>query len=263
MILIGLFLLGIGTGLLSGIFGVGGGFLLVPALTFFGFSVVNAAATSLVAVFLTATSGSVRNWLAGQLNWGLCWQIALVGIPAAQLGAWLGDRISERWLSLSFSGLLLLTIYLIYWRQTLSNNSNNLDNYRDEITLIEGLPKPFIDWRFAQIGGITGVMSGLFGIGGGIVMVPLQMLLLESSIKLAAPTSLGAIVAIAASGLIQLGIIMCYGFREFVWGLAASLGFKLALKCWPMSPPIGSFDGFSYFYSVWLYICSIEAGQAN
>lgn len=46
-------------------------------------------------------------------------------------------------------------------------------------------------------------MSGIFGIGGGIVMVPLQILLLGESIKTAAPTSLGAMVASAASGLIQ------------------------------------------------------------
>ncbi len=200
MLLFWLFLLGIGTGFLSGIFGVGGGFIIVPALTFWGFSVINAAATSLVGVLLTAISGSWQNWLNSQLNLRVCGQIALVGIPAAQVGAWLGDRLSDRCLALIFSGLLLLTIYLINWRETFNQDADNSAN-EPEVDPI--LSQPFSRWKFAQIGAIAGVMSGLFGIGGGIVMVPLQILLLGESITTAAPTSLGAMVAIAASGLIQ------------------------------------------------------------
>ncbi len=195
-----LFLLGIGTGFLSGIFGVGGGFIIVPALTFWGFSVINAAATSLVGVLLTAISGSLRNWFTSELNLPVCGRIALVGIPAAQVGAWLGDRLSDRWLAVIFSGLLLLTIYLIYWRENLSQE---LDNPADASHLNNTLSHQLLGWKFAQIGAIAGVMSGIFGIGGGIVMVPLQILLLGESITTAAPTSLGAMVAIAASGLIQ------------------------------------------------------------
>jgi len=195
-----LFLLGIGTGFLSGIFGVGGGFIIVPALTFLGFSVINAAATSLVGVLLTAISGSWQNWLNSQLNWRVCGQIALVGIPAAQVGAWVGDRLSDRWLAVIFSGLLLLTIYLIHWRESLNQHADNAANKPGVEPIVS---QPFSRWKFAQIGAIAGVMSGIFGIGGGIVMVPLQILLLGESITTAAPTSLGAMVAIAASGLIQ------------------------------------------------------------
>jgi hypothetical protein len=195
-----LFLLGIVTGFLSYFFGVGGGFIIVPALTLLGFSVINAAATSLVGVLLTAISGSLINWWNRYLNWRVCGQIALVGIPAAQVGAWVGDRIKDRWLALIFSGLLLLTIYLIYWRESLNQD---LDNPAEETEVATISSAPFSRWEFAQIGAIAGVMSGIFGIGGGIVMVPLQIILLGESIKTAAPTSLGAMVAIAASGLIQ------------------------------------------------------------
>lgn len=60
--------------------------------------------------------------------------------------------------------------------------------------------------RFAPTAGIgllVGLLSGLFGVRGGLVMVPLQMLLLNEPIKSAVRTSLGAIVAIAISALAQ------------------------------------------------------------
>lgn len=201
--LFGLFLLGIFTGFLSGIFGVGGGFMIVPALTFWGFSMINAAATSLVGVFLTAIFGSWRNWLNAQLNWRVCGQIALSGIPAALVGAWLGDRLNDRWLALIFSGLLLLAIYLMHWQEK-EKIADSLTAKNSAATELAPTLSPSSKWgKFAQIGAIAGFMSGIFGIGGGIVMVPLQILLLGESIKTAAPTSLGAMVAIAASGLIQ------------------------------------------------------------
>ena len=50
---------------------------------------------------------------------------------------------------------------------------------------------------------MAGALSGLFGVGGGVVMVPLQMLILGEDIKAAVRTSLGAIVGIAVSGLVQ------------------------------------------------------------
>lgn len=240
-----LFLLGIGTGFLSGFFGVGGGFIIVPALSFWGFSVINAAATSLVAVLLTAISGSWRNWLNSQLNLPVCGQIALVGIPAAQVGAWVGDRLSDRWLAVIFSGLLLLTIYLIHWRENLSQK---LDNTADNTHLNNPLSQPLIGWKFAQIGAIAGVMSGIFGIGGGIVMVPLQILLLGESIKTAAPTSLGAMVAIAASGLIQHT-----WHRHVLWipgiclGTGGIIGVQLGTWLLPNIAPIWINRWFQFF----------------
>jgi uncharacterized membrane protein YfcA len=57
-----LFLLGTSTGLLAGIFGVGGGLLIVPALTLWGLPLAQATATSLVGVLLSAVSGTVQNW---------------------------------------------------------------------------------------------------------------------------------------------------------------------------------------------------------
>jgi uncharacterized protein len=184
-----LLILGTFTGTLSGLLGIGGGLLMVPALTMLGVPLIEATATSLVGVFLSAASGSVQNFKTGDLAWRVSLILAAFGIFTAQGGAWLGDRLPEHSLSFAFAGLLLLTIYLMNLRQTLKQRQPMQSAIRLAPT--------------AGIGLLAGLLSGLFGVGGGLVMVPLQMLLLSESIKSAVRTSLGAIVAIAISGLAQ------------------------------------------------------------
>lgn len=195
-----LLLLGSLTGVLSGLLGIGGGLLMVPALTLFGVPLVQATATSLVGVLLSSLSGSWRNLRAGELNWRVSLLLAGFGILTAQLGAWLGDRLPDARLSLAFALLLLLTIYLMNLRQKLQRRHKDqplpAEQERPSSASLNVVPT-------AGIGLLAGMLSGLFGVGGGVVMVPLQMLLLNEAIKSAVRTSLGAIVPIAISGLAQ------------------------------------------------------------
>ncbi len=208
-----LFLVGTVTGTLSGLLGIGGGLLMVPILTLFGLPLVQATATSLIGVLLSALSGSVQNLRTRDLNWHVSLLLALFGIFTAQIGAWLGDRLPDAWLALSFAGLLLLTIYLMDLRRKLQKREvltappatvENKPNVGEEE---QGLGKSSPPARYlppiAGIGLLAGVLSGLFGVGGGVVMVPLQTLFLNETIKSAVRTSLGAIVPIAISGLAQ------------------------------------------------------------
>lgn len=214
-----LFLLGIFTGILSGLLGIGGGLLMVPALTVFKVPLVQATATSLVGVLLSSVSGSLRNFSAGELNWRVSLALALFGIITAQAGAWLGNHTPDAVLSLSFAGLLLITIYLMQMRQRLKQAEDRRqlergggEEHSSKDTFAQSNtqnPKSKVATGSFQLGSIAGIgllaglLSGLFGVGGGVVMVPLQMLFLGESIKAAVRTSLGAIVAIAISGLAQ------------------------------------------------------------
>lgn len=204
-----LLLFGIFTGILAGLLGIGGGLLLVPALIFSGATTIQATATSLIGVFLSATSGSLRNLRAGELNWKASLNLAAFGILTAQVGAWVGDRLPDRLLSFGFALLLLVTIFLMSLRKRLAQQEQQ--QVRETVAKAV-MPNAQPDnasaghYRFVPmmaIGLLAGLLSGLFGVGGGVVMVPLQMLILSESIKAAVRTSLGAIVAIAASGLIQ------------------------------------------------------------
>ncbi len=203
MNLVILFGLGICTRLLAGLFGLGGGILMVPLLNFWGFPVVTAAATSLIGVFLTALSGTIRYSLTNQLNWQNALQIALFGVPAVQIGAWLARHLPDSWLAISFSVLLLGTIYLMGLRRTLIDTESFASFLDLDSSDISGKNQTRSRWEFAKIGCLGGAIAGLFGIGGGIVMVPLQVLLLGESIASAVPTTLAAVTAISASGLAQ------------------------------------------------------------
>ncbi|MEB3211343.1 MAG: sulfite exporter TauE/SafE family protein [Leptolyngbyaceae bacterium] len=227
-----LFLFGILTGTLAGLLGIGGGVLLVPALIFAGAqTTVQATATSLIGVFLSATSGSLRNLRAGTLNWRASLSIAVFGVFAAQQGAVLGEKVPDTWLSLGFAALLLITIYLIGLKKQLQRRNQQVseeegdrptrslattenvevDTASDRPSALSHVSAPTHHWTSpikrllpsAGIGVMAGLLSGLFGVGGGVVMVPLQMLILGEEIKAAVQTSLGAIVAIAASGLLE------------------------------------------------------------
>ena len=215
-----LFGIGIFTGTLAGLLGIGGGLMMVPALTLFGVPLVQATATSLVGVFLSSVSGSIQNFKTGELNWRVSLTLALFGIVTAQFGAWLGDRLSDAVLSLAFAVLLLVTIFLMNLKQRLKRQQTKADpvhqDLSEDVSLQNlalsalSLPEPAHEVRvssafgsIAGIGLLAGFLSGLFGVGGGVVMVPLQMLFLGEEIKSAVRTSLGAIVAIAVSGLIQ------------------------------------------------------------
>ncbi|MBW4549689.1 MAG: sulfite exporter TauE/SafE family protein [Aphanocapsa sp. GSE-SYN-MK-11-07L] len=225
---ISLFLIGIVTGILSGLLGIGGGLLMVPALTLFGVSLVEATATSLVAVFLSAASGSLQNLRMGDLDKSAALLLAGFGILTAQVGAWLGDRLPERTLALGFAGLLLVTIYMMALKQRLQRRESALPP-------VQAAPQQSLLPHTAGIGILAGLLSGLFGVGGGVVMVPLQMLLLAQPIKIAVRTSLGAIVVIAISGIVQHSLNnnvlwvpgLCLGMGGIV---GAQLGTRLLPK---------------------------------
>jgi hypothetical protein len=94
-------------GLYSGFLGLGGGFVIVPALTrFCGMPVKRAIGTSLVTVAVLAIPGTVAHALLGHVDWPLALLLALGVVPGAFIGARLTERASDRVVRLSFAALL-------------------------------------------------------------------------------------------------------------------------------------------------------------
>jgi uncharacterized membrane protein YfcA len=195
---------GLFAGILAGFLGIGGGTVLVPLLVALKYAPVEAVATSGLSIVITAISGSIQNWRMGYLSLS---QVAGIGFPAvitAQIGAYLAGIFPPYLLLVTFGLLLWLNIYLIEVRKRLT--AKKAAEAGKESGSIPNSQSPnnssiLFHPTFAKIatGSAAGLLAGLFGVGGGVIMVPLQILLLGESIKKAIQTSLGVIVITAIS----------------------------------------------------------------
>jgi len=101
--------LGLGSGILSGLFGVGGGILFVPTLVLLGLGQVEAAATSLLAIMPTAAVGAWRQRVYGNVRARAALVVGLASVAGAALGVQIATRIDESLLRRLF-GVLLLAV---------------------------------------------------------------------------------------------------------------------------------------------------------
>jgi uncharacterized membrane protein YfcA len=99
---------GLAAGVLSGVFGVGGGILFVPTLLLLGLGQVEAGATSLLAIVPTAAAGALRQRSYGNLRVRAAVIIGAVSILGAELGVQIATRVEEDVIRRAFGVLLLL-----------------------------------------------------------------------------------------------------------------------------------------------------------
>jgi hypothetical protein len=103
--------LGVAAGVLSGVFGVGGGILFVPTLLLLGLDQVEASATSLLAIVPTAAAGALRQRGYGNLRARSALIVGVVSIGGAEIGVQIATRLDEGVLRRAF-GVLLLVVAL-------------------------------------------------------------------------------------------------------------------------------------------------------
>ena len=107
-----LMLVGVGAGLLAGLFGVGGGIMFVPALVFFaGLSHLEAEATSLLAVVPVAAVGAWRQHTYGNLRLRPGLLVGALGVGGGLAGVVIANAVPERGLEYGFAALLVFTAY--------------------------------------------------------------------------------------------------------------------------------------------------------
>jgi uncharacterized protein len=109
-------LFGVLAGILSGLFGVGGGILFVPTLTALGLTQLHAEATSLLAIIPTVIVGVWRQRQYGNVRWRPAAIIGIASIGAAVGGAKVAETLNEATLRKLFAVLLLLVAAQITWR---------------------------------------------------------------------------------------------------------------------------------------------------
>jgi uncharacterized membrane protein YfcA len=185
--------IGLIVGAFSGLFGVGGGILLVPILVLLlHVPQKHAQATSLVVVALAAATGAVT-YAVGD---SVVWSSVVFLLTGGLLGTWLGSaivvRIHTRWLQLMF-GLLLVVAAI------------RLVVVAGDAVSTAVVPLgPWVIVGYLLSGCAMGLLSSMLGVGGGIIVIPLLIAFFGFTQQLAAGTSLVVMVPIALLGAWQL-----------------------------------------------------------
>lgn len=201
MLILLLVLTGIFAGLLAGLLGIGGGIIFAPVLfyMFDSHGIENpevwAIGSSLLCTLATSTSASFKQRLMGTLSLSESLKVGLFGI----FGTIIGKMIV---VSDYFSSRVFLTIFLFVLIYT------GVQFIRKALNKIAERPSGEdrdVRWREAvSIGGGGGFVAALTGIGGGIVMVPVMNMIYKIRFQKAVSISVGAILIISLSGVIQL-----------------------------------------------------------
>ena len=180
-------LVGLGAGFLSGLFGVGGGILMVPALVMvMHLDQRLAHGTSLAAVVPIAVSSTLSYAVAGEVDWTVAAFLAIGAIGGAVLGTRLLHTLPERVLGWAFAALLIATALRMLFDQGDAAGRAPLSAVGAVALVVTGLA--------------SGVLAGLLGVGGGIIMVPVMVVGFDMSAALSKGTSLAVIIPTAVMG---------------------------------------------------------------
>lgn len=171
-----LIVVGMLVGVLSGMFGIGGGTVIVPALVWLGLSQRNAAATSMLAIVPTAISGVVSYAAGGNVDW-LAAALLFCGMfVGGQVGSWLLSRLPE--LALRWIFVVFLVFVVVDQVSFVPSRDHQI-----AMSVTTGI-------CLALLGVIIGTLAGLLGIGGGALAVPSLSMLFGASDLIARGTSL-------------------------------------------------------------------------
>jgi hypothetical protein len=182
-------LIGLAGGFIGGMFGVGGGIIMVPLLTWAGFTQKQAQGTSLSATVPLALISATIYAAAGSVNLHSAIPLALGGVIGAYIGTALVRRFSNRLLYQLFN-IMLLLIAIRHATSVLG-----IIRFMQPGTTIAILAFP--------AGILAGFVSGFFGVGGGVVFVPTGVQFLGLGEKVAQGSSFLAIIPTALLGFFR------------------------------------------------------------
>ncbi|MFZ2527537.1 MAG: sulfite exporter TauE/SafE family protein [Rhodococcus sp. (in: high G+C Gram-positive bacteria)] len=183
-------------GVLLGLLGGGGSILAVPALVFgLGLDIEQAIPISLIVVGAASAVGALPKVRAHQVEWRLAGIFAATGIPATFAGSAVGRLLPESALLIGFAVVMVAA------------GARMLADRGDTGTACSTQGSG-INWRRCASRSIpaglaVGFLTGLFGVGGGFLIIPVLVLMLGITMPVAVGTSLVIIVANSAAGLVS------------------------------------------------------------
>ena len=199
--------LGFAAGILGSMIGLGGGIVVVPVLTFFGFPPTLAVSNSLFAAFSNAVGSTVSYSRQKRIDYSLGLKLGLLCIPGTILGAYFSSDVTPGLFKILFGLVLVSSAVYIFMRKKIETQEKILT--KQMIVFV-------ISASF-----FAGIISSFFGIGGGIVFVPLMVIGIGMTMKKAAPTSQFILLFASLSGIIVHSLL---GHPDFLQAGLLSAG---------------------------------------
>ncbi|MDH5748688.1 MAG: sulfite exporter TauE/SafE family protein [Rhodospirillales bacterium] len=207
--------MGGGVGFLSGLFGVGGGFLMTPLLIFIGIPPAVAVATEANQIVASSMSGVLAHWRRGNVDFKMGFALLIGGVIGSSFGVWLfallrGLGHLDLVIKISYVGFLGIigTLMLIESGRALLRRKQKAPPKRKTHYWMHGLPfkvrfrrsKLYISALLPiAIGIVVGLLAAIMGVGGGFVMVPAMIYLLGMPTSVVVGTSLFQIIFVTAN----------------------------------------------------------------
>jgi len=210
--------IGMLVGALSGLFGVGGGFLMTPLLIFLGIPPVVAVGSEAPHVLASSVSGVIAHWRKKNVDFKMGFFLLLGGVAGSTLGVNLFKLLSLygqidiviQFLFIIFLGFIGISMAFESARTTIKNyrTTSAIRTKLHQHSWIHGLP---FKLRFHRsklyistippiiIGFFVGVLSAMMGVGGGFIMIPAMVYILGMSTNVVVGTSLFQIIFVTAN----------------------------------------------------------------
>ena len=206
------FALGIVTGVLSGAFGVGGAIVSTPGLRLLGVPALVAVGTTLPPILPGAAVGTARYLRQSLVDWRVVAATAPAGMAAAIAGSFASHEVpgDGHWLMVLTAGLLGLSALRIA-------RSRPPKAVAPDVTAVAASARPSVAVA-AAVGASAGLLSGLLGVGGGIILVPAFSEVMGLPLKKAIATSLACVGILAVPSTVTHALL-----GDINWRLAILL----------------------------------------
>ena len=199
--------LGFAAGVLGSIVGLGGGIIAVPAMTFAGFPPALAASNSLFAAFSNSVASTISYARQKRVEFGIGIKLGLMCIPGTILGAFISDIMTPSIFQILFAFVLVASAVYIFIKRVVDEKTYN----KTALMMILSAGASFF----------AGIISSLFGIGGGIVFVPLMVIGIGIPMRRAAPTAQLVLMFASLSGLL---VHSALGHPDYFQALLLAIG---------------------------------------
>lgn len=199
--------LGFAAGVLGSIVGLGGGIIAVPAMTFAGFPPALAASNSLFAAFSNSVASTVSYARQKRVEFGIGIKLGLMCVPGTILGAFVSDVMTPAAFQILFAFVLVSSAIYIFAKRAVDEKPYS----RTALMMVVSAGASFF----------AGIISSLFGIGGGIVFVPLMVIGIGIPMRKAAPTAQLILMFASLSGLL---VHSALGHPDYFQALLLAIG---------------------------------------